>query len=216
MSLNDTDLFVVTRSSVYRYTGDAWIKEYDGAGKFCRSGNTLFLFNHTYENRIEYYRRDTAGLWQGPVTLADSVREMYVPRICPANMAAVGYTCMNNDSVIKVYIIPNPDFDPSVVSIDKNWVSHSGPGLKKYPNPFSSSTHIHFTVPQRSGRFSLQVFSLQGKLVRNLAGGNSISGNYSVTWDGRDNRGKNVGAGTYIYQLRTGKNILKQRMMILP
>ncbi len=43
----------------------------------------------------------------------------------------------------------------------------------------------------------------QGRTVRTLASGHQRAGSYSVTWDSRDNRGRQVPRGVYFYRLDT-------------
>ncbi|MFH1759858.1 MAG: hypothetical protein ABIA63_02030, partial [bacterium] len=87
-SLGGEDIFV---SGVMHYENGNWVKETTAKGIFSKSGNTVFLFKYI-SKRIDYYIRHANGLWEGPVTLADSVKEMCVPQFSPANMGAVAYT----------------------------------------------------------------------------------------------------------------------------
>lgn len=68
------------------------------------------------------------------------------------------------------------------------------------PNPFNPSTTVNFSAPAGS-RISLAVYDARGRLVRNLAGGNSDSGMVAVRWDGRDNEDRAQPGGVYFFVL---------------
>jgi len=68
------------------------------------------------------------------------------------------------------------------------------------PNPFKSHTQISYAQPT-AGRVSLRVYDVTGRTVRTLASGSQRAGYYSVTWDARDSRGREVPRGVYFYRL---------------
>ena len=70
------------------------------------------------------------------------------------------------------------------------------------PNPFKSHTQINYALPTASN-VSLRVYDVTGRTVRTLANGHQKAGSYSVTWDSKDNRGRQVARGVYFYRLDT-------------
>jgi hypothetical protein len=70
------------------------------------------------------------------------------------------------------------------------------------PNPFRDRTQISYALPTE-GNVSLRVYDATGRTVRTLASGHQRAGSYSVTWDSRDNRGREVPRGVYFYRLDT-------------
>jgi hypothetical protein len=68
------------------------------------------------------------------------------------------------------------------------------------PNPFGARTSIGFTL-ERTGRVKLGVFDLAGRRVRTLAVGEHAAGRHDVAWDGRDDAGRAVRAGSYRVRL---------------
>jgi flagellar hook assembly protein FlgD len=48
----------------------------------------------------------------------------------------------------------------------------------------------------------LSVYNLQGQEVRTLISGQKNPGRHAITWNGRDNFGKPVPSGVYLYKLR--------------
>jgi hypothetical protein len=70
------------------------------------------------------------------------------------------------------------------------------------PNPFRSHTQISYALPN-AGNVSLRVYDVTGRTVRTLASGHQKAGSYTVSWDARDSRGKQVPYGVYFYRLDT-------------
>ncbi|MBE0645560.1 MAG: T9SS type A sorting domain-containing protein [Bacteroidetes bacterium] len=88
---------------------------------------------------------------------------------------------------------------------------------QNYPNPFSMSKSNNTTITYRmsgSGSASVKVYNLLGKEVRTLVNETRPFGKSSVSWDGRDNAGRQVPAGIYVYKLTTNSQTLSRRMMI--
>ncbi len=71
---------------------------------------------------------------------------------------------------------------------------------QNYPNPFNPSTVIRFALPQ-AGQMRLAVYNILGHRIRMLMEGVRPAGEFQVTWDGRDEAGRQVASGIYIYRL---------------
>jgi hypothetical protein len=74
---------------------------------------------------------------------------------------------------------------------------------QNYPNPFNAGTVIRFALPV-GGDVELSIFNLAGQQVAKLANGLREAGTYTVRWDGRDDSGRELASGVYLYRLRTG------------
>ena len=74
---------------------------------------------------------------------------------------------------------------------------------QNYPNPFNSDTVIRFALPT-SENVELAIFNLAGQRVAKLADGMREAGVYAIRWDGRDDNGRELASGVYLYRLRTG------------
>ena len=82
---------------------------------------------------------------------------------------------------------------------------------QNYPNPFNPSTVIKFGMVQ-AGLVKLSVYNLQGQEVHVLIFGQMNPGHYEITWDGKDNAGKLVSSGAYLYKLRVNDFEQTRRM----
>ena len=83
-----------------------------------------------------------------------------------------------------------------------------------YPNPFNPMTHIRYDLPQAS-YVDLRIFDLTGREVRTLARGFDHAGAKSVVWDAKDNHGRSVSAGVYIYRLESTGQVQSQKLILL-
>ena len=81
---------------------------------------------------------------------------------------------------------------------------------QNYPNPFNGGTRIAFSIPEKMS-LQLDVYDLQGKLVKTLAKGEFAAGNHFVTAASGD-----FSSGIYIYRLTTGSGeVISHKMTIL-
>jgi hypothetical protein len=88
---------------------------------------------------------------------------------------------------------------------------------QNYPNPFNPSTKISYALSVPSV-VTLKVFNILGQEVATLFDGTSAAGTFDAVWDGKDNLGRAVASGVYMYKLHaTGGSteFLQTRKMLL-
>ncbi len=71
---------------------------------------------------------------------------------------------------------------------------------QNYPNPFNPSTMISFSLPE-AGKVAVNIYNATGQLVRNLVDREMAAGRQTLRWNGRDQSGKAVAAGVYLYRI---------------
>jgi hypothetical protein len=86
--------------------------------------------------------------------------------------------------------------------------------FQNYPNPFNPETIIEYYLPQ-SATIRLEILNLLGQKVRTLVAGQRPFGNHWTLWDGKDDSGREVASGVYIYRLVAGKYRESRKMMML-
>lgn len=87
--------------------------------------------------------------------------------------------------------------------------------LQNYPNPFNGSTKIEFKLAERS-KVDLTIYTFNGKEVRRLIMDQGMAlGKHGVLWDGKNNNGKEVSSGIYLYVLSTDRNIQTKKLIYL-
>jgi hypothetical protein len=88
--------------------------------------------------------------------------------------------------------------------------------LGNSPNPFNPETTIRFMVPAGPRReYSVRIYDVTGRLVRELASGKIDSGAHDARWDGTDAHGATVGSGVYLYRVSVGDETQHGKMVLL-
>jgi hypothetical protein len=82
-----------------------------------------------------------------------------------------------------------------------------------YPNPFNPATTIAFSL-SATAMADLEVFDLQGRLVRTLWHGELAAGAHELRWDGRDDAGFTVAAGTYLARMTSAQHSATIKMVL--
>lgn len=98
------------------------------------------------------------------------------------------------------------DFDLTIqqtANEDENDVPVQTALLGNYPNPFSQSTSIRFSLAKNNMRAQLFVYNVKGQLVRTLADETFTKGIHTYNFDGLDNHHRKLGNGVYYYKLIT-------------
>ena len=82
------------------------------------------------------------------------------------------------------------------------------------PNPFNPATAIQFTISEPE-HVRLNVYSLNGQLVRTLIDSLMYAGQHSVTWDASDSSGRDVASGVYLCRLMTDSEMQSSRLVLV-
>ena len=83
-----------------------------------------------------------------------------------------------------------------------------------YPNPFKQKTLINYNVLE-NGPVSLRIYSLDGHLIQTLVNARQTAGYYSVSWDGKNDKGKVIARGVYLYQLKSNGGMISKKMSFI-
>jgi hypothetical protein len=86
--------------------------------------------------------------------------------------------------------------------------------FQNYPNPFNPATTIKYHLP-KSAYTTLKVYNTMGEKINTLVEERQVSGEYTINWDGKDNRGRAVASGIYILELQSGRFKQSRRMILL-
>ncbi|RMG26292.1 MAG: T9SS C-terminal target domain-containing protein, partial [Methanobacteriota archaeon] len=96
--------------------------------------------------------------------------------------------------------ISNPAVNKLILHIGKS-VPHQFRLMQNFPNPFNPKTIIKYQLPANS-RVKLEIFNLLGQRIRTLVNELQMAGEYSAEWNGKNEHGRSVASGVYIYRLR--------------
>ena len=83
-----------------------------------------------------------------------------------------------------------------------------------YPNPFNPATAIEFDLPEDQ-KASLDVYNVLGERVTSLVNDNLKAGTYRIVWEGRDDFGREMPSGIYLYRLHAGDKTISKRMIMI-
>ena len=77
-----------------------------------------------------------------------------------------------------------------------------GAAIRAFPNPFRGGVAFGLSVP-RASALEVDVYAVNGRLVRVLKPSFASAGEQRVDWDGRDGAGRTVPAGVYLVHARS-------------
>ena len=82
------------------------------------------------------------------------------------------------------------------------------------PNPFNPLTVVRFDLV-RDGFTELDVYDMTGRRVRGLVSGYLTAGEHQTAWDGRDDGGRPLASGVYLFRLRGSNFVETQRVALI-
>ncbi len=83
---------------------------------------------------------------------------------------------------------------------------------QNYPNPFSSSTAISYTLNKPSGA-KVTIYDVLGREIRTFDAGFQGAGSYGVVWNGRNDFGRVVAPGVYFCRLQANGQMQTMKMV---
>ncbi|MFC1724248.1 FlgD immunoglobulin-like domain containing protein [candidate division KSB1 bacterium] len=104
---------------------------------------------------------------------------------------------------LKVSVEENDVFLPSDFSLKQN-----------YPNPFNPVTTIEYQLKTPSN-ITLEIFNINGQLIKTLISKKMSAGSYKVIWDGTNESGIKAASGTYIYRIKAGAFVKSKKMVLM-
>jgi hypothetical protein len=113
-----------------------------------------------------------------------------------------------DDIIIRNEISSDVEFS-DLVNVPKEFLLS-----QNYPNPFNPETRINYQI-NRTEFVKLSVYNLLGEKVTTLVSETQIPNSYTVIWNGKDDQGKDVPSGAYIYTLKLNRSSQSFRMMLV-
>lgn len=132
------------------------------------------------------------------------------------NANRIGFNNSNVFGIIMDYNfgtnLPNQNFNlQQTTSI--NQISSSVPEkfslYQNYPNPFNPTTKIKFDI-QKAGDVKMNVYDMQGRLVKEIVNQYISAGSFEVSFDE-----KNISSGVYYYKMEIDGNVITKKMMLV-
>ncbi len=85
---------------------------------------------------------------------------------------------------------------------------------RNFPNPFNPSTTISFQIVS-SARVQVTIHDILGRKVATLMNTYATPGTYQVQWQGRNEAGRMVASGLYLYRISTGSQSVTRMINFL-
>jgi len=100
---------------------------------------------------------------------------------------------------------------------EQAYSSNQGPLVTRLyaprPNPFRSALAIRYSL-SATGRASVRICDLAGRVVRTLFNSEQQPGRYSVTWNGADDRGRELARGIYFCRFTAGDHRATEKLVL--
>ncbi len=194
--VNDVSLFTACFPNVTNYIGDIGFG-FSGGGEALR----LYDANGTLVDSVSYDDEDpwpTEPDGDGPtLELIDPLSD---------NSDASNWQTSTGHGT--------PGAVNNFVGIEKDTIIKPAATLQAYPNPFNPATNIAFSLPEDT-KVELIVYNIIGQKVKTLANDQMTAGSHTITWNGNNDTGNSVASGVYFTILKTKKNILTQKLILL-
>ncbi len=85
---------------------------------------------------------------------------------------------------------------------------------QNYPNPFNPSTTIEYELPA-PGWIKIQIFNVNGKLVRNLESRYCPGGVHRIVWNGENDNQELVTNGIYFYKVQFNETAQIKKLLLV-
>ncbi|MBF0431016.1 MAG: T9SS type A sorting domain-containing protein [Fibrobacteria bacterium] len=115
---------------------------------------------------------------------------------------------MNGDAGLREFYLLEDD----AVSVEKT--ISDGINVSLYPNPFRDKIKFDFNL-QIAKSVKLDIYGVDGKMVRSYRSGLLRKGPHSLQWDGRDSKGQELHAGQYFARIKIGGEVMVKKLMML-
>jgi hypothetical protein len=86
---------------------------------------------------------------------------------------------------------------------------------QNFPNPFNPATTIRYGLPKEH-KVTLKIYNLLGEEVVTLVDDEpKAAGYHAAIWDGRNQNGRHVASGIYLYRLHAGSVVMIKKMALV-
>lgn len=86
---------------------------------------------------------------------------------------------------------------------------------QNFPNPFNPETMIRYSLPE-AATVTLEIYNMLGQKVRTLVDHTQQAADfYTLSWNGRDDNGKALSSGMYLYRLTAGSYVNTRKMVLM-
>ncbi len=136
-----------------------------------------------------------------------------------------------NASYTDTEVIPGTTYFYAVTAVDRagnesavaQWASATAPAtppaltrlLAPFPDPCVKQTTLTFDIAEQTTSYSLRIYDIYGRLVRDLGRGPALPGQYTSLWDLTGDGGGRVAPGVYFSVLSTEHASSYRKLLVL-
>ena len=121
------------------------------------------------------------------------------------------YVGMANSDGERKFLAAVIDYTDPVTAVGDQPTLSAG-RAQAHPNPFRLGTSIEFSM-QSEGPVSVDIYDIQGRLVRAIREAYLPAGNQSLSWNGLDDFGKATPSGVYFAQVKSRNEALAAKLV---
>jgi hypothetical protein len=162
-------------------------------------------------NEEIFYKRQESGAWTADERLTDAIGASSVPVIAcePHGRVCVAWCDLRTGSA-------------EIMARQTRSVSAAEPAgmpeplrtISLSPNPFEHSVLFRIANPGRSCPvIHLRILDLSGRAVWTTCRDTNDAGPTQLEWDARDDAGRSVGPGVFLYQISQGNRVMSGRVV---
>ncbi len=123
--------------------------------------------------------------------------------------------CFNNSGTMRLSPRRQTDLVSQVSGVEELPQTQAFNLFPCHPNPFNPTTTISYEIPAES-RVELAIYDVMGRLVKTLRSGELETGGFhDVVWQGKDEKGRAVSSGVYLYRIQAGAFSAARRMVLM-
>ena len=171
--------------------------------------NNLFYGNHPESEPDDSHKITSDPCLNNPGTATTGIENLSGYTLLP-NSPAIdaginidengGYDYWGNETYVRKPDIGAHEFQGVPTLIENSYSDYEHCSFKIYPNPLITSTEISFQL-EKPDRVLIQIFDINGKMVKTIVNKNLLSGQHSFVWDGTDSTNQKLNNGIYICNL---------------
>ncbi|MDZ7339943.1 MAG: Ig-like domain-containing protein [candidate division KSB1 bacterium] len=151
--------------------------------------------------------KDSTGTWLGDGNLDGTLRLESLQFTYNPGSPTVGTLYFDDLRIVKKVPVP---VEIAPIELPQQYVLQ-----QNHPNPFNAQTIIEYQISSGPQPVRLEIFDILGKRVRTLVNESQNGGFYQVRWDGKDDHGRDVASGIYLYKLIAGTFNESKRLLLL-
>lgn len=187
----------------------------------------ILPYDSYHLTNIQIQQQDNRAIlsWDANFTLKDALFEIYRTR-GNQNPELILRSTLKENQFVDVLEVPYGEYvyeikifvadqEKSYGPIETHFPIQFALLSPNFPNPFNSETRFAYQI-NSTGRVKIQVFNLQGQLVKSLKDDLMTPEIYTLSWDGTDEFNRTVPGGLYFVRIQSGGRSQTQKVIFVP